>query len=120
MKEGVGKSTFFLSVFSPLHFPAQIQLMHHLFSVSPPHLPLCLALHFLSLVRGALTVIVECAAMEWRERRRDVGGERLDQCLAILTVKTFVVWLVLAGWLRERKLCGELDLLQLLLLFLIC
>jgi len=32
--------------------------------------------------------------MEWRERRRDVGGERLDQGL---TVKTVVARLVLAG-----------------------
>lgn len=48
-----------------------------------------------------------------------MGGERLDQYLAILTVKTVVVGLVLAGWFRERKQWGELDLLQLLPPFLI-
>jgi hypothetical protein len=55
--------------------------------------------------------------MESRERRRDVGGEKLEQCLAILTAKT--CWLVLAGWLWERKRCPELHLLQLLFLFLL-
>lgn len=52
--------------------------------------------------------------------RRGGGGERLDRCLAILTAKAVVVGLVLAGWLRERKQWGEIDLLQLLLLFLVC
>lgn len=49
-----------------------------------------------------------------------MGGEKLDQCLAIQTVKLFVVRLVLAGWLEERKQWGELDLLQLPILSLIC
>lgn len=36
-----------------------------------------------------------------------MGGERLDQCLAILAVKTVVAGLVLAGWFWERKLGRE-------------
>lgn len=49
----------------------------------------------------------ESAETKWRQRRRGVGGERLDQCLAILAVKTVVAGLVLAGWFWERKLGRE-------------
>lgn len=49
-----------------------------------------------------------------------MGGERLDQYLAILTVETVVVGLVLAGWFRERKPWGQLEPGQLPLQFRIC
>lgn len=53
------------------------------------------------------------------EEKEEGCGWRKARSVFSYSVKTVVVRLVLAGWLRQRKHQGELALLQLLLLSLI-